>query len=73
MYHIIRSSHSIYFMCIGLAIKKAVYDEWQSSAKCIEPPADCIYCPLCLQAVVDADDDWMRHLVGGCPKNKRAT
>lgn len=54
-------------MYIGLSVRKDEMDHWNHPA----PPADCVYCPLCIASVEDSDDAWLKHLSQVCPKNKR--
>mmetsp|Transcript_15369 Transcript_15369/g.23138 ORF Transcript_15369/g.23138 Transcript_15369/m.23138 type:complete len:861 (-) Transcript_15369:165-2747(-) len=56
----------------GLAIRKDEMEAWKSSASCVPPPDNCMYCPLCLASVEDTDDAWRQHLLYGCPKNGRS-
>lgn len=55
----------------GLAILKDEFNEWTIGEKCIAPPANSMYCPLCLMVVPDSDDLWKDHLCKECPANTR--
>ena len=56
----------------GLAIRTNDFDKWSSSAKCTQPPSNCMYCPLCLEPVKDDDDAWRQHLMYQCSRNARS-
>lgn len=55
----------------GLAIRAEEFDAWKISRKCVPPPDNCFYCPMCLTAVNDSNDDWKQHLVKACRQNLR--
>lgn len=55
----------------GLAVKSSELKKWATSEYCQPPPDGCMYCPLCLAAVDDTDEDWKDHLMKTCIKNPR--
>ena len=55
----------------GLAIRIHEFDSWSKSPTCRPPPANCMYCPLCLATVEDSDEAWRLHLSNACPQNPR--
>ena len=55
----------------GLAIRIHEFDSWSKSPTCRPPPANCMYCPLCLATVEDSDEAWRQHLSNACPQNPR--
>jgi len=57
----------------GLAIRSNEMATWSKSPKCKPAPANCMYCPLCLESVEDTNDAWKDHLMHTCAENKRRT
>ena len=57
----------------GLAIRGSEMTAWAGSSKCCPAPANCMYCPLCLASVEDANEAWKEHLIHRCPENKRGS
>jgi hypothetical protein len=63
----------LFIFITGLAIRESDMAAWERSTKCSPAPANCMYCPLCLEAVEDTTDAWKDHLVDSCPENKRSS
>merc|ERR1711871_1784574 len=55
----------------GLAIRIHEFDSWSKSPTCRPPPANCMYCPLCLATVEYSDEAWRQHLSNAYPQNPR--
>ena len=66
---------SVFFVdfSIGLAIRASEMTAWAGCSKCCPAPANCMYCPLCLASVEDANEAWKEHLIHRCPENKRGS
>ena len=55
----------------GLAIKKNIFQQWSKGPDCKSPPPNCIFCPLCLDAVEYSTEAWKEHHIRYCSANLR--